>query len=160
MITTTRRPPSPSTTRARAAAWLMAGVVLASAGWLAAQAPTAAQTPTPPAAGASDLKITLKWTTASEVDNYGYFVWRGDGADGPWTQMNKKAIPGAGNSDTPSSYVWEDHDVELGRTYYYWLESISVQGAREKFSPVLSRTCCGSASGQRKPEPTPTPQAN
>lgn len=157
MTLVTRRP-LPLLVRACAVACLSAGATVGAA-HLAAQQPAA--TPSPAAAqGATELKITLKWTTASEVDNYGYFVWRGDSADGPWTQMNKKAIPGAGNSDTPSNYRWEDRDVELGRTYYYWLESVSVQGAREKFSPVLARTCCGAAAPQTQPTPTPSPAAN
>jgi hypothetical protein len=117
--------------------------------------PAGAQSPAP--SPAPEKKVTLKWTTASEVDNYGYFVWRGDSEEGPFTQVNKKAIPGAGNSDTPTNYVWEDRDVELGRTYFYYLESISVQGVREKFSPVMSRKCC---KGLIPDEPAPSPSAS
>jgi hypothetical protein len=162
-MTTTSRPISSSAPRALVAACLAAGALLGSPGGLAARQTPASPAPSASPAAAGDLKITLKWTTASEVDNYDYFVHRGDSEDGPFTQMNKKAIPGAGNSDTPSHYVWEDRDVEPGRTYYYWLESISVQGVKEKFSPVLSRTCCGKAaqaSPAPEPAPAPTPGAN
>lgn len=107
-----------------------------------------------PAPAAPEKKVTLKWTTASEVDNYGYFVWRSDSEEGTYTQMNKRAIPGAGNSDTPTNYVWEDRDVELNRVYWYYLESISVQGVREKFSPKMSRKCC---KGLVPDEPSPAP---
>lgn len=150
MMTTARR-----SFRHRGAARALAAACVAF-GVLSASVRLTAQEPSPPPSPAGGLKITLKWTTASEVDNYGYFVHRGDTPDGPFTPMNKKAIPGAGNSDTPSQYLWEDHDVELGRTYYYYLESVSVQGTREKFSPVLSRTCCG-ATAQATPAPTPSP---
>lgn len=140
---------SNSKTRAvtRAASALCA-LGLLSVAW--AQSPA----PAPAASGAPEKKVTLKWTTASEVDNYGYFVWRSDSEEGTYTQMNKRAIPGAGNSDTPTNYVWEDRDVELNRVYWYYLESVSVQGVREKFSPKMSRKCC---KGLVPDEPAPTP---
>lgn len=114
-------------------------------------AAAAAAAPTP----AGDAKLTLKWSTASEVDNYGFFVLRGDKEDGPFQQRNTKAIPGGGNSDTPRQYAWEDHDVVLGRTYYYYLESISVQGVREKFSPIISKVCCSAPSPAPAASPKP-----
>ncbi len=118
--------------------------------------PTAA--PVPEASPGAALKLTLKWSTASEVDNYGFFVLRGDKEDGPFNQRNAKAIAGGGNSDTPRQYVWEDHDVVAGRTYYYYLESISVQGAREKFSPIISKVCCTPAAASPAPAPAPSPK--
>jgi hypothetical protein len=114
----------------------------------AAPARKPAPSPTP-----AKVSLKLKWSTASEVDNYGYFVLRGDSLDGPFKQQNDKAIPGAGNVDTPTAYEYEDKDVQSGRTYYYYLESISVQGVREKFSPVLSRVCCNQP-GTAKQEDT------
>jgi hypothetical protein len=142
-------------------------------GWLAsgaarAEGPaskgSAAPSPSPSAAAspqASGPKLTLKWSTASEVDNYGFFVLRSDSQDGPFSPRNEKIIPGAGNSETPSRYVWEDHAVEPGKTYYYYLESISIQGVKEKFSPVMSKTCCevpGGAAASPAPKPQPKPQ--
>lgn len=133
--------------------------LVAAAAWLGLATLAGAQnTPSPAPAGAPEKKVTLKWTTASEVDNYGYFVWRGDSEEGTFTQMNKRAIPGAGNSDTPTQYVWEDRDVELNRVYWYYLESVSVQGVREKFSPKMSRKCCkGLIPEEPKATPSPTP---
>lgn len=89
-----------------------------------------------------DLKITLKWSTASEVDNYGYFVYRGEEEKGPFKVLNERAIPGAGNSEVPRDYRYEDHDVAFGKSYYYYLESVSTVGVKEKFSPILKRECC------------------
>lgn len=90
-------------------------------------------------------RIRLKWSTSTEVDNYGFLVHRTEkeGAE-PETfpVVTPKVIPGAGNSEVPQSYTWDDHDVVMGTTYYYWLESISTQGVKEKFSPVLARKCC------------------
>ena len=126
---------------------------LLSAPALLAQAPASA-----PAASPAPLKLTLKWTTASEVDNAGFYVFRGDLKEGPFQLLNETMIPGAGNSETPSRYVFDDTHVEQGRTYYYYLESISLQGVKEKFSPVMSRTCCGQP-GTAKVEETEPRQA-
>jgi hypothetical protein len=106
--------------------------------------------------------LTLKWSTASEVDNYGFFIMRGDTEKGPFKQLNEQVVPGAGNADVPSKYVYEDKDVVEGRTYYYYLDSISLQGVREKFSPVLTKVCCGRPEPAKvvddpKPEPLATP---
>src|SRR5512140_700554 len=87
-------------------------------------------------------RVTLTWSTASEVDNYGYFVMRGDDEKGPFKAVNEKVIPGASNSDMPRGYRYEDFDVAQGKTYWYYLESLSTAGVREKFSPVLKRQCC------------------
>jgi hypothetical protein len=110
-----------------------------------------AKTPSQEREGAPKPRITLKWSTASEVDNYGFLVLRGDEEKGPFRVLTAKAIPGAGTSEVPREYRYEDLDVTLGRVYFYYLESISSQGAKEKFSPILKRTCCGGP-----PEASPT----
>lgn len=116
--------------------------------------PTATPTPGPAAAAspvAPPLRITLRWTTASELDNYGFFVMRSDVEEGPFKPLHPKAIAGAGNSEMPHHYSYDDTAVEMGRTYFYYVESISTRGEREKFTPVIAKTCCKT--------PTPTPAA-
>ena len=98
---------------------------------------------------AAPPRITLRWTTASELDNYGFFVMRSDVEEGPFKPLHPKAIPGAGNSEMPHKYSYDDTAVEMGRTYFYYVESVSTRGEREKFTPVITKTCCK--------VPTPTP---
>lgn len=95
----------------------------------------------PPATGTSSEapKNTLKWSTASEVDNFGYDVYRGDGPDGPFTRITKQPLPGAGTTDMPSKYSFVDTEIEAGKTYYYYVESISMGGVRERFTPVIKK---------------------
>lgn len=119
---------------AATAALLLAG--LAGSGCGSAGAPPAA------VSAEARLRITLSWTTSTEVDNYGFFVFRGDAESGPFREVNERILPGAGNSEIPRRYTWEDFDVVPGRTYFYYLESVSTAGVREKFSPVISKTCC------------------
>lgn len=108
-------------------------------------------------------RIRLKWSTSTEVDNYGFLVHRGDKEEGPFKVMTPKVLPGAGNSEVPQSYTWDDHDVVMGNTYYYWLESISTQGVKEKFSPILARKCCKVPGAEpakaEKPEDKPSKDA-
>ena len=123
-------------------------------------------------ADAERPKLTIKWTTSSEVDNYGFCVMRGDSKDGPFKQANPKVIPGAGNSDLPRKYSFEDFDVVMGKTYYYYLDAISTHGTREKYSPVMEKQCCDRGAekapegreikpDEKKPEPpvSPSPAA-
>ena len=46
---------------------------------------------------------TLKWTTASEVDNFGFDIFRGSSEDGPFERVNETPIAGAGTVDEPAA---------------------------------------------------------
>jgi hypothetical protein len=95
--------------------------------------------PTSPEAGEEpdELKNTLRWTTASEVENFGFDIYRATSEDGPFTRMTEEPLAGAGTVDEPQHYVWEDTTIEPGVDYYYYIESISYAGVRERFSPVI-----------------------
>ena len=83
------------------------------------------------------LVNTLKWTTASEVDNFGFDIYRGIGEDGPFERITADPVPGAGTTDEPQKYIYLDEDIDAGRVYYYYIESISLGGIRETFSPII-----------------------
>jgi hypothetical protein len=80
---------------------------------------------------------TLKWTTASEVDNFGFDIYRSVAEDGPFEKITDEPLAGAGTTDEPQSYVFVDSEIDPTRDYYYYIESISLGGVREKFSPVI-----------------------
>ncbi|MEE4270501.1 MAG: hypothetical protein V2I67_02430 [Thermoanaerobaculales bacterium] len=80
---------------------------------------------------------TLKWTTASEVDNFGFDIYRGMTEDGPFERITAEPIPGAGTTDEPQKYVFVDSEIDPTRDYYYFIESISLGGVRERFSPII-----------------------
>jgi hypothetical protein len=79
----------------------------------------------------------VKWVTASEVNNFGFDVFRGDSEDGPFVKINEITVPGAGNSDIPNKYQFVDETIETGKVYWYYVESISMSGQREKFTPTF-----------------------
>ena len=82
-------------------------------------------------------KNSLKWTTASEVDNFGFEIYRSTSEEGPFQRMTNDPLPGAGTTDEPQPYQWFDYGIEAGVEYFYYIESISMGGVRERFSPVI-----------------------
>lgn len=80
---------------------------------------------------------TLRWRTASEVDNFGFDVYRSESPDGLFTRITKTPVPGAGTHDEPSTYKYVDDTIKPDVTYYYYVESISMSSEREKFTPTF-----------------------
>jgi hypothetical protein len=81
---------------------------------------------------------TIKWSTASEQDNFGFDVYRGESEEGPFVRLNAQPIAGAGNSDEPHHYRYVDETIAVDKAYFYYVESISMNGTRERFTPVIS----------------------
>lgn len=98
-----------------------------------AEAPADAQ---PPAGAAPVYKNTISWSTASEHDNFGFDIYRSQDPEGPFIRLNKSPVEGAGTVDEPRSYEWVDATIDPRQTYYYYVESISMAGVRERFTPV------------------------
>lgn len=80
---------------------------------------------------------TLSWVTASEIDNFGFDVYRSESSDGLFTRVTKTPVPGAGTRDESSTYVYTDATIKPDVEYYYYVESISMSGQREKFTPTF-----------------------
>jgi hypothetical protein len=91
------------------------------------------------AAEADDSELlanTLKWSTASEVDLLGFDIYRSVDEDDEFERINEDAVPGAGTTDEPQYYLYIDESIEPGQGYYYYIESITVDGVRKQFSPI------------------------
>lgn len=88
------------------------------------------------ASPATVYKNTIEWSTASELDNFGFDIYRSLSPDGPFVRLNAEPVEGAGTIDEPRSYAWVDDTIDPYVTYYYYVESISMSGARERFTPV------------------------
>ena len=78
----------------------------------------------------------VRWATASEKDNFGYDVYRGLAETGPFERINPKTIPGAGTTDLPQNYEYIDKAVEPNTVYWYYVESISLNGERKRMTPI------------------------
>ena len=95
---------------------------------------------------------TLRWSTASEVNNFGFDVFRALKKDGPFTRVTKKPIAGAGTIDTPTRYVWVDEKIDPTVEYWYYVESISMSGGREHFTPIIRAPAKNAEQSEQPPD--------
>lgn len=87
--------------------------------------------------GEATARHALRWTTASEVDTFGFDVYRAELPEGPFEKVTERPILGAGTSDQHHQYRFVDEGVDPDATYYYYVESIGLDGSRERLTPIL-----------------------
>ncbi len=87
------------------------------------------------AASPGQGEVTLTWSTASESDNMGFYVFRSIGASAR-VLLTPELIPGAGTTLVPQTYRYVDRDVTPSVTYRYWLEQVDFQGTSQLYGPV------------------------
>ncbi len=88
------------------------------------------------AANTTEGTVELKWTVQSETEMLGYNLLR-NATDNEETAIgiNGTPIP-ALNTSFEHSYSFEDIDVEVNTTYYYWIESIEIDNNVTYHGPV------------------------
>ena len=93
-------------------------------------------------AKAGDRFVTLRWSTASELDNQGYAIIRSLEKKGDYEQIDSwetnPALRGAGTSTEAHNYTFTDHSVFNGVTYWYKLVDVDVNGVRTEHGPVFA----------------------
>ena len=85
--------------------------------------------------------LTILWTTQSETNNQGWYIYRGESVyaleNDETTQINVALIEGAGNSTEPTDYSFHDqYPVVENNTYWYWLESVSYSNDTGIYGPI------------------------
>ena len=91
--------------------------------------------------------VILKWTTESEVDNAGFYIYRSPTKDGEFKVVNPTLIKGAGTTGERNEYTWTDTTTKPNTVYYYRIEDVSHAGVREQLATVRLRGLV-SASGK------------
>ncbi|RJP74656.1 MAG: T9SS C-terminal target domain-containing protein [Candidatus Zixiibacteriota bacterium] len=81
--------------------------------------------------------VTLTWTTASEIESYGWVVQRMDEA-GSWAAVSP-LIAAHGSSVEPHDYTYTDATAQAGCAYRYRLEQIDLDGSAT-YSPEVTAT--------------------
>jgi len=84
----------------------------------------------------SDRAVILKWTTASEINNAGFNLYRAESADGNYAKINPSLIPAKGSPTSGATYQFIDDEVKNRKTYYYKLEDIDLNGKSTMHGPV------------------------
>jgi hypothetical protein len=84
--------------------------------------------------------VDLYWETASEINNYGFYVERrllGQNDD-QWQSLG--FVKGSGNSTSANSYAFCDKRVVMNKTYQYRLRQVDLDGTQscEGFSDIIT----------------------
>ncbi|MFT5122632.1 MAG: hypothetical protein ACI97B_001263 [Verrucomicrobiales bacterium] len=87
-------------------------------------------------AAASETGVTVSWTTGSETDNLGYFLYRSAKMNGQRLRLNSELIGGQANG-SGGSYTFED-DTAGGGRHFYWLEDIDLDGTSTLHGPAVA----------------------
>jgi hypothetical protein len=83
-------------------------------------------------------RVILLWSTASEIDNAGFNLYRSESESGEYTKINSTLIPSDGTSTQGASHEYIDRDVRNRKTYYYKLEDIDINGVSTFHGPVTA----------------------
>ncbi|HEX8680724.1 MAG TPA: CSLREA domain-containing protein, partial [Ardenticatenaceae bacterium] len=82
-------------------------------------------------------QVLLQWETVSEQGNAGFHLYRSTSPDSEGERLNAALIASeAPNSSEGFAYQWVDNDVDVGTTYYYWLEAVDLDGATSRYGPT------------------------
>ncbi len=78
---------------------------------------------------ATENAVNLFWETASEIENFGFFVQRRDENNRGWKDIT--FVKGKGTSTSLSRYNYCDRDVVTGKTYEYRLNQVDLNGSKD-----------------------------
>ncbi len=103
-----------------------------------------------------DGAVSVRWETASELQNLGFHLYRSESEGGAYARITASLIPGLGSSPTGKSYSYVDVGLVNGRKYFYKLEDVETTGKTERHGPVWAVPVAGSGGGH-PPAPQPEP---
>ena len=87
----------------------------------------------------SETGVILNWTTESEIDNAGFYIYRSETKEGEFKVVNPSMIQGAGTTGERNAYTWTDTTAKPNTVYYYRIEDISHAGKRKQLATVRLR---------------------
>ncbi len=80
--------------------------------------------------------VVLTWETQSETNCAGFHVLRSLSEEDPYQTITTAMIPGHGNSSSMHEYQFADRNVENGKTYWYKIVEVSMDGKEETHGPI------------------------
>jgi hypothetical protein len=96
----------------------------------------------------ANLHVKLAWIAESEVNHAGYNIYRSEVEDiATALRINHEMLEQGSQNGTQISYVYTDAEVYWKATYYYWLESVSLDGVSDFFGPLTVTINAGGEPG-------------
>jgi hypothetical protein len=80
--------------------------------------------------------VSLKWSTVSEINNYGFTVQRRAVGDADFVDLQNSFIPGHGTTLQPQSYSFTDNTIRAAGDYEYRLKQTDLDGTVHYSDPV------------------------
>ncbi len=80
--------------------------------------------------------VNLTWVTQSESGMLGYNIYRNSESSYATATKLTQSVISANNSSTMQTYQFIDNEVEVGNTYYYWLEGVDFSGSNSLYGPL------------------------
>ena len=83
--------------------------------------------------------VVVNWTTASEMENAGFYLLRSQNRKTGFVQVTPSLILGAGTTAERQNYTYRDTTVHPNIPYYYRIEEVSLSGQRRVVTTVRLR---------------------
>ncbi len=77
--------------------------------------------------------VTVQWDTETEINTAGFNLYRGESENDDYMLINDTLIDSEGNSVSGASYEYVDKSVERGKTFYYLLEEVQIDGQTNRY---------------------------
>lgn len=84
----------------------------------------------------AEESVVVKWTTASEMDNAGFYVLRSRAGKSGFVPVSPHLIIGAGTTAERHDYTYTDPTAKADVPYYYRLEEVSLSEERQAVATV------------------------
>ena len=78
----------------------------------------------------------IQWITQSETEQAGFNILKSESENNDEAVKVNSSIIAAANTASGSEYSFTDVDVDFDNTYYYWLESVSLDNNVKLYGPV------------------------
>jgi hypothetical protein len=92
--------------------------------------------------------VEVTWETATEQSTAGFNVYRSENdAEGFLRVNDGQLIESIGDSVSGARYAFIDDKVERGRTYYYILEEIELDGSANRYTNEVIEYTTAKVSG-------------
>jgi hypothetical protein len=91
-------------------------------------------------------QITVAWKARRDSQAFGYLVYRAERREGPFQRLNAQIVRVPADGAEQHAYFLVDRQVRGAQTYYYYVDMLTLEGRKQRFSGVLSRVAPADAS--------------